>query len=259
MRYEYTTRTIHSLCGRADVIKIAERFMSIQGEGRYAGFPAYFIRLSGCNFLCNWLKKDGTREFCDTVEVWKTTKEETTPENLMQAIFSECKQIKYFSDLHIIITGGEPALQKEEITKFIELGKQKNMFFELETNGSIKDLEFYKQFNQINWSPKFKSAGYGLKYYERSGALDFWKENFQNLPVDIKIVIANENDFIELEKWLDIFAPLAKHGQIMLMPVCNTREEHEENSRWLVEKCKEIGLPYSPRLHLMLWNKAVGV
>ena len=33
-------------------IKIAEHFYSIQGEGRTAGYPAIFIRLSGCNLLC---------------------------------------------------------------------------------------------------------------------------------------------------------------------------------------------------------------
>ena len=38
-------------------MRVNEIFYSIQGEGRYTGTPAIFIRLAGCNLRCN---------FCDT-------------------------------------------------------------------------------------------------------------------------------------------------------------------------------------------------
>ena len=41
----------------ADFYEVQEIFLTIQGEGPYAGTPAIFIRLGGCNLACN---------FCDT-------------------------------------------------------------------------------------------------------------------------------------------------------------------------------------------------
>ena len=38
-------------------MRVNEIFYSIQGEGRYTGTPAIFIRLAGCNLRC---------DFCDT-------------------------------------------------------------------------------------------------------------------------------------------------------------------------------------------------
>lgn len=35
-------------------MRIAERFLSIQGEGRMIGRLTYFIRTSGCSLRCKW-------------------------------------------------------------------------------------------------------------------------------------------------------------------------------------------------------------
>lgn len=235
------------------MLKIAERFLSIQGEGRYAGTPAYFIRLSGCNLMCNWLKEDGKREACDTLAVWKHTREEIEPLDLAK------EMLKLPLGTHIIITGGEPALQKEAVMELVKRLNADLRFVELETNGTIQDAKFYELFSQINWSPKFKSAGYGIAYYDRIGALKFWKDNAVLLwgKTDMKIVIANKKDLEELSGWLAEMNWLMTH--LYLMPVCNNREEHQANSEWLVKFCIERGIKYSPRLQIVLWDKVVGV
>ncbi len=45
-----------------DTLLVRSSFMTIQGEGPYAGRPAYFIRLGGCNYG----PKTHFCQFCDT-------------------------------------------------------------------------------------------------------------------------------------------------------------------------------------------------
>ena len=45
----------------ADELPVMEEFFTIQGEGKYTGTPAYFIRLGGCDVGCVW---------CDVKESW---------------------------------------------------------------------------------------------------------------------------------------------------------------------------------------------
>ena len=72
-------------------MKINEMFYSVQGEGRYIGKPAFFIRTTGCNLRC---------DFCDTKYAFKEGKD--IPVDDIIKLTS-----KYD---HIVITGGEPLL-----------------------------------------------------------------------------------------------------------------------------------------------------
>ena len=98
-------------------IPVTEIFYSLQGEGRMAGRPSIFIRLSGCNQTC-W--------FCDT----NFNKYEKIN---IDDIF---KAIKGYESKHIIWTGGEPTLQLTDniVDYFKYLGYSQG----IETNGSKK-------------------------------------------------------------------------------------------------------------------------
>ncbi len=75
---------------------VNDHFHTIQGEGPFAGRPAYFIRLTGCNLKCY---------FCDTE--FETGKEMPVQDIIADAV--KYKQ-KYGTDL-IVLTGGEPLRQ----------------------------------------------------------------------------------------------------------------------------------------------------
>ena len=127
-------------------MKINEIFYSLQGEGRWAGTPAVFIRFSGCNLKCN---------FCDTNH--KPYKEYSLDEIL--------RKIKEYPAKHVVLTGGEPTLQIN--ADFVKTLKENRYYIHLETNGT-KELsqEVYKRIDWITCSPKFNKLPKIIRYEE---------------------------------------------------------------------------------------------
>ncbi len=79
--------------------KVNEIFYSLQGEGRWSGRPAVFVRMSGCNLKC---------PFCDTD--FKGYKE-MSAEDILAACQEKGGDCRF-----IVLTGGEPTLQVDADT-----------------------------------------------------------------------------------------------------------------------------------------------
>jgi organic radical activating enzyme len=94
---------------------IKEIFYSIQGEGRWTGLPAIFIRFAGCNLSCTW---------CDTD--WSNPIE-LSLDNIIN-------EIKKYPTKHIILTGGEPTLQLDK--RLIKTLKKNGYYLHIESNGT---------------------------------------------------------------------------------------------------------------------------
>lgn len=102
-------------------IKVSEIFTSFQGEGPYIGTPATFLRLYGCNLNCQW---------CDTdISTYEMLSVDDVAEILMT-------QMEFNNINLLVITGGEPTLQMEEIKRLIK-ELPGDIKIQLETNGSI--------------------------------------------------------------------------------------------------------------------------
>ena len=145
---------------KSESLKICEMFYSIQGEGFSVGYPAVFIRLSGCNLSCNgfsYKDKKGIHLGCDSKMLW--TKSISLS---FEEIFDKWENNNWLTYLknnaHLIITGGEPLLQQEEILEFLKCFKKKYSFLpkiEIETNATlIFKTRLLKMLYQINASPK---------------------------------------------------------------------------------------------------------
>lgn len=116
-------------------MKINEIFYSLQGEGRYTGTPAIFVRFSGCNLKC---------DFCDTQHQSGT---EMTESEIIEAVCQHPSE-------HVVLTGGEPTLQ---ITATL-LGSLKvaGKTIHIETNGTcMLPMEILNSIDWITVSPKF--------------------------------------------------------------------------------------------------------
>lgn len=97
------------------IYRINEIFVTLQGEGHFTGTPSLFIRFSGCNLKC---------PFCDTQH--SSYREMSADEIIAQA----CQT----SVSHVVLTGGEPSLQVDEV--LLSALHNAKKFIAIETNGT---------------------------------------------------------------------------------------------------------------------------
>lgn len=121
---------------------------TIQGEGPFAGRPATFIRLAGCNLQCPG---------CDT-EYSKRS-----PHSVAQLV----EMVEQHERRLVVITGGEPFRHKE-LAKLVQaLSVSKSRFdIQIETNGTFKIRQIVSQLATVVCSPKtprlHESCSYGV-------------------------------------------------------------------------------------------------
>lgn len=97
--------------------KVNEIFYSLQGEGRWMGRPAVFVRMSGCNLKC---------PFCDTDFRGYS---EMSADDILSRCLEEGGECRF-----IVLTGGEPSLQVDE--QLISTLHQEGYYLSMETNGT---------------------------------------------------------------------------------------------------------------------------
>lgn len=106
-------------------LQVLEIFDSLQGEGFWAGTPMTFVRLAGCN--APELGLDCTR-WCDTRESWDA---DFADEMEVRDVIL---QVRLPS---VCLTGGEPLLQKEGVTRLVAEARGLGMRVHIETNGTL--------------------------------------------------------------------------------------------------------------------------
>ncbi|MBP5629112.1 MAG: radical SAM protein [Bacteroidaceae bacterium] len=109
---------------------VNEIFYSLQGEGRWTGRPAVFVRFSGCNLRC---------PFCDTDHGH-------FQEMDVQSIIAEVEN--YAAD-YVVLTGGEPSLYTD--IQLVEMLHSCGKVVGIETNGT---RELPEDIDWITLSPK---------------------------------------------------------------------------------------------------------
>jgi organic radical activating enzyme len=214
-------------------IPISEIFHSIQGEGGNLGKPFVFVRFCGCNLTCSW---------CDTKYAWHKDYLDFTLMNF-DSMISKIRKLSSKHDCcRILFTGGEPLLFQDVIASCME--EFPDFFFEVETNGSIATQ---LQFHQINVSYKLSHAevsAYSLKIFPSS-------------HVSYKFVIREKNDIDEaLDFCRNNGIPL---DRVYLMPEGVEKKILRERGKWLEQICLDIGVRFTPRMHIMLWGNKRGV
>lgn len=214
-------------------MKLNSIFQSIQGEGRFQGYPSDFIRFFGCNLNCS---------YCDTKytlsgdSFYFATPEEAAEKLNETGVFDLC------------VTGGEPFCQEEELIKLLKLLKGKRI--SLETNGSFELEPLYLAFSaekmtselwfSTDWkTPSSKNPVFderNIAFLRKSGA--GW----------IKFVAGSEEDL----DFIDAKLPFLDGVETYLSPVFENGREWFSAVERFVKSHKNI------RLQLQL-HKILGI
>jgi organic radical activating enzyme len=104
---------------KSDVLPLMEHFHTLQGEGRFTGQSAYFLRLGGCDVGCVW---------CDVKESWDMAAHPLIGvAQMVEAVVNSGSQIA-------VVTGGEPLMHNlDHLTEQLQASGIKT---HIETSGA---------------------------------------------------------------------------------------------------------------------------
>lgn len=236
-------------------------FYTIEGEGEYIGKPSVFMRLSMCNLTCKGFASPESPHGCDSFVSWSVKNKMSFNE-----IFNLLEENNYITHLKCgaiyKITGGEPIIQEKQLLKFIEIFTQRYGFtprIDFETNATLTPSEewIHKYNATFTTSPKLTTNGDPEEKTYKPDPLK-WHVNNKS---GFKFVINSDRDIEEIwRKYVEddkgINVPI---NRIWFMPCCGSRDEHTSKSAAVAEYAKAMHVNFSPRLQLVIWNKALKV
>ena len=137
-----------------------EHFYTLQGEGAFAGYAAYFIRLGGCDVGCVW---------CDVKESWDAA---AHPQVTVATLLNYVLESK---TNRVVITGGEPCMY--DLHALCNALHAHGLKVHLETSGAH---EIRGNFDWVTLSPKKFKAPLASAYAKAD---------------ELKIIVFNKHDF----------------------------------------------------------------
>lgn len=222
-----------------------EIFASIQGEGISAGLPSTFIRLAVCNLRCAW---------CDTAYTWDWDRYDRAEQTMPLSAAVAVAAITALPPRNVVITGGEPLIQRRQLERLVQELKAGGYRVEVETNGTVSPGELRELVDQFNVSPKLAHSGNeGLIRIDPPVLREFAALGTANF----KFVVRDEADLTEVEDLRRRFT--IPPDRVVLMPEGRAAAELTARSPWLAEACTRRGYRFSTRLHILIWGDKRGV
>lgn len=266
---------------------ITQIIFTVQGEGLSVGTPVLLIRVGNCNLNCEWcdtkwsnnLKLKSIKSFTPKIKV-PFTIDKTNLDEFMNYLNREF--LDKFSVNTILLTGGEPLMNKEFIASLIYNSKStlKNITkIEIETNGTLLNDEtdkmlFYNNCNktiQINISPKLDPSYYrSNKINTLDDIIDLFNKNnevaFQKIlsetltTITWKFVYSKANEK-SIEKFIRGVGDISNISIMPLTPDYLTYdnemkflEDFRQSSYDAIDYCMRTGYTFSGRQHIWLFN-----
>lgn len=212
--------------GSLEVFKI---WKTIQGEGPFAGSPAVFVRLAGCNLRC---------PDCDTD--YTSSRTTMTPSEIL----NEAARLQNWSKRLIVLTGGEPF--RQGIGKFILEANLRNYHVQVETNGTLyrDDLPWHGGLS-IVCSPKTPTLHAKLIPHIRA----------YKYILDADHVAEDGLPLASMGALVGIARPKHADAEIYVQPLdVQDAAENRRHVEAAVNSCLQFGYKLSYQIH-----KAIGV
>ncbi len=212
--------------------KVVEKFVSINGEGIFAGQLAVFIRFQGCNLSCS---------FCDTA--WANEDDAAFTFMTEQQIND---YIKETGIKNVTLTGGEPLLVPDILQLLQLLATDQFLHIEIETNGSIELNPFAGISNPPAFTMDYKLPGSLME------AKMLVSNFFQLTKKDtVKFVVGNTEDLNRAKEVIKAY-DLTTKCHIYISPVFG-KINLEEIVDYLIQNCMN-GVTMQLQMHKVIWD-----
>ena len=241
------------------MLRIQERFVSVQGEGVLVGVPSSFVRVSGCNLRCTW---------CDTpLTSWAPEGEQIAVEDLVRW----CGE----GPRHVVLTGGEPMLfsASAELTRRLRAAGH---HLTIETAGSVwcdgleADLISIspKLAHSTPWERAAELGKHKLATMHEAARLDVavLRRLLSSFPWQLKFVVRTATpervaeDLAQIEallEQLEVRDP-ASRERVLLMPEGTDDATLRAGYLALLDTCRTHGFRVGLRLHIHLFGHTPG-
>ena len=232
-------------------------FYTIEGEGEYVGKPSVFMRLSMCNLTCKGFASSDSPNGCDSFVSW-TVKNRMTYAEVLDFMVQNNYEHNLKNGAIWKITGGEPLIQQKALLELVDQYIQRFGYvpkIDFETNATIMpDAQWDVWGATFTTSPKLSNNGDPVEKRYKPEVLKWHALSGSGF----KFVVSSEKEVDEiLEKYVE--ACNVPRDRIWLMPCCGSRAEHSERAHTVAELCKKYNFNFSPRLQLVIWDKALKV
>lgn len=216
--------------------RLAEHFVSINGEGRRAGELALFLRFTGCDLRCDW---------CDTM--WANEKDAPFTSVDTQSLVDIAGQAaEGYGVRNVTLTGGEPLLQKE-LSELCGGLSSLGLNIEIETNGAAVLEPFLEGCNKYGVRPDIT-----MDYKLPSSRMEqhMCTENFSQLRESdtLKFVCASQDD---LKRAAEVLREYRPRCMVYFSPVFGRIEPAEIVGFMKERKLGDVRLQL--QLHKFIW------
>ncbi|MDE6833085.1 MAG: putative 7-carboxy-7-deazaguanine synthase QueE [Ruminococcus sp.] len=210
---------------------VAEKFVSINGEGKRAGELAVFIRFRGCNLKCT---------YCDTM--WANSGD------CHADMMSTEDIVSYVNETgvdNVTLTGGEPLLQKN-IDILVESLMKNGHNVEIETNGSVSIEKFSGKAYRPDFTIDYKLPSSDMESFMNTGNYEYLTENDV-----IKFVAGSIPDLEKTTEIIEKFS-LTEKCHVYISPVFDRINPADIVEYMKIKNSNKVRLQL--QLHKFIWN-----